>query len=609
MKKILAFFTLFFTICFILGAVTFENHNTQTNFNHTVDIASTSYPVLDWQNGLTWSSKASTDTSSYTNAQMLGTIKDLPKSTFTISLTNDNALKNGTSSRPIEVYLVESRTDNQHISHILSSNNIQIDNSNGNINHFDVVFALPGSIQNNSYNGNQLLSGSYTSTTQITVDNETGSFELYGTYTSTTPQSVTPPLVSVTPMHGYYGIDLGSRNYPIYDTKRSLTWQNGSFQESPATGDQHYYDSQIIGIASTTANVGSRITLSAAISGNDFVFTSQANNNYTRPFKLYGVIQEGNAYNDRRYVAVAELTGNTSTTFTSTKRKFWLDLILCIPYSDSISDLKLTDPSGRIYYLSDANDYGAVVSIEMKVEDGVNSAVEKTQTFPLMGYYHRDEDTLDEPVASIIFTPAAEIQNIDLSYSSAPIYIGDLDFMIDRGKAGEHYTVVNDKYVNSGNGAISISGSGDINAGLDRSTIIFLSASSDPFTQNSNGFRFVSDSVSDDSLIDRTNNVSYYVRVENNNNVSDHKAYGGTAYFDKNGTQTVKTGVINPLIGEESTLVVEKKAKQNYNVNGNYYVYWSEFHGKVYIQLNNVNENNMVSGRYTSNIYIHCLAK
>lgn len=593
MKKLILFFI--FINLFVLFALT------STQKSRTVNLASNDY--------------SADITQQYYENQIIGQISDLNANTntnYTFQLTSSPDLTNGTSTRPVKIYVVPDASQNiVEITDMLPHNITY----GGTGNFFNIVFSLPGTISDDtvSYNNNSytLVNGVYSSNINLSVkDNEndityTYSFnsESYTTQSSqgggsgssgSTQSSPSTFDLRVSPMAGFYNINLGSDKYPSR-TESSFTknesptiqWKN----DNDKTNSAKYYDSQIIGIATikidNTESTSSKIIIDTRTMDNSYDFISQSNSNYRRPYEIWGVLKQGDLKTkggvDVQKTQLINLTNSVGhIEFDTTYKGMWLDLILVLPDSNKINNMTLQS-NGKQYYLADKNDYGTVVTIQFSVADNnnPNNTSSSSLVFPLQGYYHKETDTDTSAIASLVFRPSAAASNINLE-TGGDIFIGDLDFMIDRGKG----------------------------TGAQKDSILFASSSPNPLSSSGEPFRFISETVGPDVTLNSANNITYTVIFKNNKTLAERE-YRGTAYVD---TTTFNATTRELSLGNSSDPIeygveIDKQRSTNLSETGTYNMNWSEYHGKVYINLNLRYGLEMIPGRYTSTIYIHCLAK
>lgn len=349
----------------------------------------------------------------------------------------------------------------------------------------------------------------------------------------------------------------------------------------------------------------------------DGYFTSDENPSIKRPYEIHMVEKRGRTigggtgnygvYYDRSYKfpSLSE-GGDTSKTFpssslvnatTDTNGYFWADIILQLP-GEASSDRKGVTVGG-VYYPIVEGTYSTEVTITISgmVQDrttGTERVESQSFKIPLMA-----EHTLDSPIGygesqvSMNVSPNAYAGNLnleDMLATGIPVEVGDLSFMIRQNDKSYH-----DYYDNN-----------ELNEDNCKEKTgvpnyrIFFSASSDPMTQNTNGFLLVHEDYESgiDSYNSR-NSIPFYVQVDGTGDTTGRSGlYDGRAYMNDSGEILEGTGSSLP-----ATVIVPKCIYFKYLPPD--WVHMHVFEGAISVYVN-ANPNHMLNaGRYRGDIYVH----
>ena len=310
---------------------------------------------------------------------------------------------------------------------------------------------------------------------------------------------------SVNPKDGGFGISMASRDYQ--GDKRTVSDDNYKYPEGvgndyicDGTDTQTHYSSlQMVatggvwGMHSTFHNefmgIGwwsheydlspMRVTIECP---NGFFFQSASNPGARRPFEILAVVKQGFSNEKDNFSGssdgqkIYELCSSTNSFEFSYNSEYptlgtpvadsaewqfmWFDLVLCLPF-DEIPDSESYVTSngrmsadGRYYELAEADDYFALITIRVEW-NGYSDEI----TIPLNGYYSRNENEDIDKHTSLHIQNRTAASNLDMrTMSGQYVDIADISFMSNLDDATYH---------------------------------MFLSASPDPYSPDSNGFRLV----------------------------------------------------------------------------------------------------------------------
>lgn len=344
----------------------------------------------------------------------------------------------------------------------------------------------------------------------------------------------------------------------------------------------------------------------------DGYFTSDENPSIKRPYEIHMVEKRGRTigggtgnygvYYDRSYKfpSLSE-GGDTSKTFpssslvnatTDTDGYFWADIILQLP-GEASSDRKGVTVD-EVYYPLVEGTYSSEVTINISCEiDG--HLVSDSFTIPLMAEHtlNTPSDYVDSQIAMNV-SPTAYAGNLNLEQmleTGTPVEVGRLSFMIrenHKNSDGERDEIYNSGTLNENN------------CTFIPKYRIFLSASSDPLDQNTNGFLLVHENYEAgiDSYNSR-NSIPFYVQVDGTGETTGRSGlYDGRAYMNDSGDILEGTGDSLP-----ATVIVPKCIYFEYLPPD--WVHMHVFEGDISVYVN-ANPNHMLNaGRYRGDIYVH----
>ena len=345
----------------------------------------------------------------------------------------------------------------------------------------------------------------------------------------------------------------------------------------------------------------------------DFMFVSQSDTSYKRPFVLYLIPNYesvgdpgagGTGKIDRDFILVdnplpheIKFGDNPSDEYVN----IWFDLIIGLP--GEMDDNGVT--YNNVYYpLSDATDYTAEVTIRMEwelkytvqrreriwgiyrwVDDHeATKSIVRTITIPFSGYCSFEEPT--ESVGSLYINTTVESQNINLNPDFIePVKVADISYLYNFGHGAQI---------------------GDVNEDVNK-TWLFLSASPDPWSNSdSNIFRMYH--VSAGSEADEYNSIPFMVYVEDTDGSNQYVEFTGNEKAPDFSPVTAKGGSSDFI----KTKCNNEKARSAYSSEDvdhpvQYYHYHS-FDGEVWVEVMPQTDL-MAAGRYIGDIYVHVIAE
>lgn len=439
-------------------------------------------------------------------------------------------------------------------------------------------------------------------------------------------------LMALYPYNGSYDVNLrDGEHYPARDENSSVSFDGASGK--PATGSEDsskYFDFQMVahgiieGIpigflnAERHLNDGTiyrvrdfrvpsmTITVDCP---SDFMFVSQSDTSYKRPFELYVIpkYSHGNRVADEAVKEVNPIliddslphsidypAANPSGDYAG----LWFDLILGLP--GEMDDNGVTYKN--VYYpLSDATDYTALVNITIewevnynidvywafrgwKHDDSGTFTLRQTISIPFSGYCSFEAPA--ESVGSLYISTTTESQNINLNPDYIePVKVADISYLYNFGHGDQI---------------------GDVTEDVNK-TWLFLSASPDPWSNSdSNIFRMYH--VSAGSEADEYNSIPFMVYVEDTDGSNQYVEFTGNedAYdfspvtADGGSSDFIKTKCNN-----------EKSRSDSYS-GGEYhpvqYYHYHSFDGEVWVEVMPQTDL-MAAGRYIGDIYVHVIVE
>lgn len=412
----------------------------------------------------------------------------------------------------------------------------------------------------------------------------------------------------LSPWQGGFGLNMASSKYDFSDKDIGYELQSSGMVDDTGARAK-YTDAEIIGIVGVhnidTLNEDydpKGMTVTARCDGG-FYFTSRSNPDAKRPFEIklvlkrnsHSLIGTNNDFLDE-YFTLGQKNKDLSvdnydypgvgaswSVIHGRFRNLWCDLVICLPF-DSITSTGELTADGRRYNLVEADDYSAVVTIEIEFNGETQSL-----TIPLSGYYSRNIDPSENmETASLDVRTLPAAMNLNIGGTRRMERVADVDFMVSRTSYS-----IEEVW-------------GGILSGWETKLVtrqandldyhIFLSASNDPNYSEGRGFELVHTSVNYSEPHTPYNSIGYTARLVNDET-------GG--YMDFDGTDAI---VGNNVPGLSATKRQVENQKHD--------IYYSEFHGGIEVLIDEITAtgeqegiNKMLSGQYTSTIYVHVVGE
>lgn len=417
----------------------------------------------------------------------------------------------------------------------------------------------------------------------------------------------------LSPWQGGFGLNMASTKYdfPSGDGRidYALTDTTGS------TGERSKYtDAEIIGIVGVH-NIDTwnedydpkGMTITAHCDGG-FYFTSRSNPDAKRPFEIKLVLKRSNVGSagitsntnfDEEYYTLGETSDSSVDNvdypgvdadwgrIDRRYRNLWCDLVISLPAGE-VSSTGVLTIGQRKYNLIEADDYSAVVTIDIEFNGRTESL-----TIPLSGYYSRNIDPSENTeTASLDVRALPAAMNLNIGGTRRMERVAEIDLMVNQTS----YVVTRDWH------DLGIFGGywGDYYLDTPQSDYsdyyIFLSASNDSSHSEDRGFELVHSSVNYSEPHTPYNSIGYTARLINDDTGE---------YMDFDGTDAVAGSNIPGISATKRTVT-----------NQGHDIHYSEFHGGVEVLIDEISAtgdqegiNKMLSGQYTSTIYVHVVGE
>lgn len=418
----------------------------------------------------------------------------------------------------------------------------------------------------------------------------------------------------LSPYIGAYGVNVGSKLYNenIIAGPEDGGWIDINVEHKP--NDGKYNDNAIVAMGeinnlqfnrNSNDDYFIRITVNT---DSDFNYVSISNPSYRRPYtltvigKCSATINGGNQHFIKSQTL--EANGSNSVTFyfnegrttsgtivpdydNPSNNSLWFDMILGLPVRDITTSGLLTLPSGEQMVLGRVDDYASFVTITMEYGK-VGSAPEITSlSIPFSGYYRADNSDKDN-------TSYASL-HVDTNAKSTALDIrNDALTEIEIGKLRFAETIIFNETKKPGEEGYK--SEDDIKAEIN-SIRLFLSASSSPIVQDSDGFRLIHAGYEVGDSINDYNSVPFTIRVRSSNS-SEMVEFDGRDYVL--GNEIISKAIV-PIIhtsGDGSSGFTHAQTKS----------YYANYEGElsVYIDYGGYP---MKPGLYQEEIYVHVVAQ
>ena len=410
----------------------------------------------------------------------------------------------------------------------------------------------------------------------------------------------------LSPWQGGFDLYMASSKYDFSDN--DIVYELQSSGSVDGTGARtKYTDAEIIGIVGVHS-IDTRnddydpkgMTVTAHCDGG-FYFTSRSNPDAKRPFEIklvlkrssagtWGIVTETNypvenftlGRNSDSEIDNHDYPGQNADWKSHRYRNIWCDLVICLPF-DSISSTGVLTADGRTYNLVEAEDYSAVVTIDIEFNGKTQSL-----TIPLSGYYSRNIDPSENTeTASLDVRTLPAAMNLNIGGTRRMERVAEVDLMVNQTR---YYIDLHDDWWD-------IEGPELVTEKADNSDYhIFLSASNDPNYSEGRGFELVHTSVNYSEPHTPYNSIGYTARLINDDTGE---------YMDFDGTDAVAGSNIPGIPATKRTVT-----------NQGHDIHYSEFHGGVEVLIDEISAtgdqegiNKMLSGQYTSTIYVHVVGQ
>ena len=344
---------------------------------------------------------------------------------------------------------------------------------------------------------------------------------------------------------------------------------------------------------------------------NDFMFVSQSDSSYRRPFYLY-LLPKSARGDEKGYSAYPDpgtkpilINGNVTKPIefdppetSGDWGSIWFDIIIALP---GVMDDNGVTVDNIYYPLSDNDDYTAEVSITIsweltcdveraglggqwwtKAATDQTVSFSRTITLPFSGYCSFEEPTESESVGSLYISTTTESQNINLNPDFIePVKVADISYLYNFG----HGTQI-----------------GNVSEDVNKSWL-FLSASPDPWSNSdSNIFRMYHVSAGSDA--DEYNSIPFMVYVEEVNGAKNQyvEFLGNNDAYDF--TPTGK-GTSDNFIETEHH---NDQSRFPYGNTDTQYYHYHSFEGEVWVEVMPQTDL-MAAGRYIGDIYVHVIVE
>lgn len=424
----------------------------------------------------------------------------------------------------------------------------------------------------------------------------------------------------IVPFTGAMGVNMASKYYQGtvegFNNSGTTVFKSTTINTGFANGDysskSYYCNDHIIAIGGVyefndREIEGCTITVNCA---EGFYFRSTSNPNSIRPFEIIVVprfrvtsgigaeeTNSGNAFK------IDDASNNIShyikyqrpgSFLTYSHSDMWFDIILVLPLDEEpIPNSNYIVANGIRYPLIPADDYSATVTIAVEC-DGVASS---TISIPFSGYYSGTVNEYDKQEGSVslrVNTMAAGA-NLDIhTQAGTPVEIASVDFMYE---------------VTSGDYSTGWWGTESQTFSYDDRVKIFLSASNNPFSKDSDGFELVHETVrAGTSNKTNFNSIGFEIIARGDEgNIGSDTATGftppGSVYksrvFDGTDYVTVDGSLDNAIF---PVRIVDNSVGHL----GGYREYFT-YQGQLDVVIDEPVVT-MLPGRYTEKVYIHVVS-
>lgn len=265
---------------------------------------------------------------------------------------------------------------------------------------------------------------------------------------------------------------------------------------------------------------------------------------------------------------------------------------IILPYDLENNTLKME--GGETYPLASGDDYSAEITVTATLVDSRNNntlvnnpmgANPIVFTLPISGYYDaKSEIKPPETSASLFVDAYSRAANLDLlNNQGEDSPIGSVDFSVYGLDPVE--TDANGNYAHT----------------YDDSVFLFLSASPNPYVQDTAGFRFIHDDVGFGDAITASNSIGYTIQCVPTEDITSVDGSLTAVEFDGTDYLSDANGVVTP---PENKRVKTAHFQQSLGELVGGYEHWHSYNGELILTLDE-NPTIMQSGLYRSNVYVH----
>ncbi len=341
---------------------------------------------------------------------------------------------------------------------------------------------------------------------------------------------------------------------------------------------------------------GGTVNISVSTDSGAMELVSQSNSAYRWPFEFWLVVKTSNseAAGDNKTVSIFKVD-DPNMTFKSDPIAFnagddastngcvvFFDMIIAFPIDEnSFNESNMTFKSlkGRTYYVAEKDDYGAMVTVTMTLQDkdGIPLGSGISLTVPFSGFYLKNSSaTPTESLASLSVLLNAAASTLDLATeNNRYIKIGDVDLMANYFKTG---------------------------ATAPNHVHLFLSSSPNPNISGEN-FKFIKVG---ETIPTVANSLPFRLILVGEDGYYEDDTSISQQRVDFDGT--LKSPASSVITEEEHKKYVtaEKFVPNVYSAPGNQgKITYFQYSGDLYIETDKVVTGQLVSGVYQEDVYVH----
>lgn len=405
------------------------------------------------------------------------------------------------------------------------------------------------------------------------------------------------PVLYVAPEKGSYNVDMGSVKYPERTEHQPLRrYEDGLFTDSVSYSP--YTCLAAIGVSGYNTDRQSdgsqapytiRFRVDSGSMG--FTYISGSVPGASRPYRLYAVVNyrsENKRANlpadvfeimpDTIYEISPETLQSKLSATDGEMTDVWIDVLLCLPGSDTIKDGILLH-NGRRYMLATANDYVTSMGFRISLRDPETLEERYSHSeHKIFGGFYKTPTDLTSNNCMLLINPIGAGYRLNLLRYGSITTVAELGFRLRYTQRTRDFRVT----------AHAIT---DVGYHPDTATV-FLSSSPDPFVQGSK-FTFVH--KSNPSILTQANSIGFDIMV-----TSRDAGNSGVTIFDGTDWYNTSTGGV-----DGNSLPVMYREQYVYH-NGEYTA-WATYDGEISVRLGNNGDTLLQSGIYESHVYVHVI--